>query len=133
MCNYFHLFLQDNSGTAAADTSIFLLITRDDIFLDQMHPVGFDIIGLKILLFEALRPVRLSLAGEDGDKGLLSVFCCSQSLLSLGLSCRPAVCSVPKGVFYMHTNCLQGGRNRTFLWNSFCIRNIKRGPVTSVS
>ena len=48
-------------------------------FPDQMYPVGFDIIGLKISFSEAIRLVRLIWAGRDDSKGLLFVFCYSRS------------------------------------------------------
>lgn len=54
MCNYFQLPFQCSSKAPAANTLIFFMIARDDIFFpDQMYPVGFDIIGLKISFSEA--------------------------------------------------------------------------------
>lgn len=59
MCNYFQLPFQCNSKMTTANTLIFFMIARDGIFPDQMYPVGFGIIGLKISLSESVRLVRL--------------------------------------------------------------------------
>lgn len=61
-----------------------------------MHPVGFDIIGLKISLSEAVRHVRLIWASGrwgDGGRGLLFVFCYSLGLEPSCLLCAHCVLS----------------------------------------
>lgn len=47
-------------------------------FPDQMYPVGFDIIGLKISLSEAVRLVRLNWVGEM----MAEAFCLCSAVLS---------------------------------------------------
>lgn len=85
-------------------------------FLDQMYPVGFDIIGLKISLSEAVRLLRLILLGEIMAKA----FCLCSTMLpawsfllywTTGHSCVPTVCSDQKEACYVES----GMRNKNVM------------------
>lgn len=111
MCNYFQLPFQCDSKTRVANALIFFMIAEMVFFLDQMHPVGFDIIGLKISLSEALRLVRLVWRGEMMAKA----FCLCSAVPQPGPSVlnhrsRPCACWVltQKGAHYMES----GVRNK---------------------
>lgn len=90
-------------------------------FPDQMHPVGFDIIGLKISLSEAVRHVRLIWAGGSGRGGGMRVeaFCLYFAILPAwnpDLSCVPTVCSAQRMSLCCHYTEMVCAYDRVTLW-----------------